>query len=76
MMKSSTSVGMGVVSTHSAPTLEELLRQAESTPTALDMKQAESMWEKGEGPPHTDCKLRLFGRSEDEVGHVQSRTSA
>ena len=60
-------LSIGVLSKDSAPSLEQLKEQAASTPTAQELQQLEAQWAIGEGPAHTDCKLRLFGRSEDEV---------
>jgi hypothetical protein len=61
------SLSIGVLAKDSAPNLELLRERVAGTPTAQELQQLEAQWAVGEGPAHTDCMLRLFGHSEDEV---------
>eukprot|EP00472_Partenskyella_glossopodia_P010311 CAMPEP_0197516624 /NCGR_PEP_ID=MMETSP1318-20131121/1501_1 /TAXON_ID=552666 /ORGANISM="Partenskyella glossopodia, Strain RCC365" /LENGTH=548 /DNA_ID=CAMNT_0043065497 /DNA_START=281 /DNA_END=1927 /DNA_ORIENTATION=+ len=46
---------------------ETILKEAESTSTGARLKMEAEQREKGEGKPHTDATLRLFGHKEEQV---------
>lgn len=45
----------------SGPSWLDLRSEALATPTGLKIEENKALWEIGDGPPHTDAKLRLFG---------------
>ena len=49
----------------SLPTWEALRKQALSTEFGAYWTEQQTLREKGEGSPHTDCKIRLFGSAEE-----------
>jgi len=51
----------------SVPDWQSLIAEAESTSTGQRLKQEYAEREKGEGKPHTDAKIRLFGAKESDV---------
>jgi len=73
---SMTSLTMGVITKDSAPPKEDLIQQANATSVGQRLQELEELWAKGEGPAHTDCKLRLFGKKEEEVRVTLYRDTA
>lgn len=72
----SSSLTMGALTADTAPTREALAAEIASTATAKRLRSEEAQWAEGAGPPHTNCKLRLFGQSEDKVRVTLYRDTA
>ena len=60
----------------SAPSWSDLQAKVHATATGTRMLEAEAERSRGAGPAHTDAKLRLFGKSEDDVRVVLYRDTA
>jgi glutathione S-transferase len=60
----------------SAPTVAELAAAVAGTPTGRRLLEEEAARKRGEGAPHTDAKLRLFGKSESDVRVTLYRDTA
>ncbi|CEM36150.1 unnamed protein product [Vitrella brassicaformis CCMP3155] len=58
------------------PTVEALKQSVLKTATGQRLSAELAEREKGAGPPHTDCKIRLFGKREEDVRVVLYRDSA
>ncbi|CAM9551613.1 unnamed protein product [Chrysoparadoxa australica] len=50
-----------------APSWDVLQEKANATPFGTQQGILQAHWDEGAGPPHTDAKLRLFGRKAPEV---------
>lgn len=61
------SLSMRILQKDSALTRDVLKERCSETATGQELDRLSALWKKGEGPAHTDCKLRLFGHSEDEA---------
>ena len=60
----------------SAPAWSDLQAKVHATATGTRMLEAEAEWSRGAGPAHTDAKLRLFGKKEEDVRVVFYRDTA
>ena len=66
--KSTPSSGMsvkGIIQTQTLPTWEELSSQSRSTATGARILNDETLRATGEGSPHTDAQIRLFGTNSE-----------
>ena len=64
--KSTPNIGMPLLG-NTAPAWDALQEQALATPTGERMAAERDEWAAGDGPAHTDAKLRLFGKSDVRV---------
>mmetsp|Transcript_17613 Transcript_17613/g.55618 ORF Transcript_17613/g.55618 Transcript_17613/m.55618 type:complete len:331 (-) Transcript_17613:58-1050(-) len=60
----------------SAPTVAELAAAVAGTPTGRRLLDEEVARNRGEGAPHSDARLRLFGKSESDVRVTLYRDTA
>jgi glutathione S-transferase len=60
----------------SAPAVAELAAAVAGTPTGRRLIDEEAARKRGEGAPHSDAKLRLFGKSESDVRVTLYRDTA
>jgi glutathione S-transferase len=56
---------MSCIESSTLPGIGELQTMSRNTPTGNLLKEEEELRAVGEGTPHTDCKLRLFGTTEE-----------
>jgi glutathione S-transferase len=61
LFKQSSSNSMSTLVSRDIPSWDALQEQVLATPTGELMKSEENLRERGDGPPHTDAKIRLFG---------------